>query len=138
MLVLLFIFRKEKKAQVDANKPKTIDLTLPGWGDWGGKDIRVSKRKRRRFQIRAPPAPKRRDENRGDLILNDAADGEAARRHQVKHVPFPFTSVADYEASMRTPLGPSFVPRTAFEKLTRPKVVTRAGAVIEPRNGRSE
>ena len=33
--------------------------------------MKVSKRKRRRFIVKAPPAPKRRDENKGNLIIND-------------------------------------------------------------------
>ncbi len=115
---------------MNANRPKNIDLTLPGWGDWGGHGLAVSKRKRKRFTIRAPPAPKRRDENKAHLILN--VDKESGvRAHQVTSVPFPFTSVADFEASIRTPVGETFVPRTAFKKLVRPRVETKMGVVIE-------
>jgi U3 small nucleolar RNA-associated protein 14 len=42
-----------------------IDLTLPGWGEWGGGGLKPSKRKRKRFIIKAPPPEKRRDENKG-------------------------------------------------------------------------
>ena len=52
-------FASEKKALVEAGRPKDIDLTLPGWGDWGGGGLMVSKRKRKRFTVKAPPAPKR-------------------------------------------------------------------------------
>ena len=41
-------FQRDKEMDVDRNKPKDIDLTLPGWGDWGGAGIQVSKRKKRR------------------------------------------------------------------------------------------
>merc|ERR1712037_906229 len=111
-------FRAEKEALVAASKPKNIDLTLPGWGEWGGGGAVPSKRKRKRFTVKAPPAPKRRDEkNRG---------------HQVSNVPFPFTSVSDYEASIRAPVGATFVPRTAHLKMIKPRIKTRAGEVIEP------
>ena len=44
-----FIPREEKEATIDADKPKDIDLALPGWGDWGGKNIQISAKKRRRL-----------------------------------------------------------------------------------------
>merc|ERR1712192_121216 len=40
-------FRAEKEALVAASKPKNIDLTLPGWGEWGGGGAVPSKRKRK-------------------------------------------------------------------------------------------
>jgi U3 small nucleolar RNA-associated protein 14 len=41
-------FSKEKRAVVDREKPKDLDLTLPGWGEWGGVGIVVSKKKKKR------------------------------------------------------------------------------------------
>ena len=41
-------FQRDKEADIDKNKSKDIDLTLPGWGEWGGAGIEVSKRKKRR------------------------------------------------------------------------------------------
>ena len=75
---------------------KDLDLTLPGWGEWGGGGLVPSKRKRRRFTIKAPPAEKRRDENSGHLILNLDKDTKLSK-HQVSNVPFPFTAVSDFE-----------------------------------------
>jgi len=124
-------FRAEKEALVAASKPKNIDLTLPGWGEWGGGGAVPSKRKRKRFTVKAPPAPKRRDENNKILIINTEKD-EKIRGHQVSNVPFPFTSVSDYEASIRAPVGATFVPRTAHLKMIKPRIKTRAGEVIEP------
>jgi len=124
-------FRAEKEALVAASKPKNIDLTLPGWGEWGGGGAVPSKRKRKRFTVKAPPAPKRRDENNKILIINTEKD-EKIRSHQVSTVPFPFTSVSDYEASIRAPVGATFVPRTAHLKMIKPRIKTRAGEVIEP------
>merc|ERR1719430_2586722 len=124
-------FRAEKEALVAASKPKNIDLTLPGWGEWGGGGAVPSKRKRKRFTVKAPPAPKRRDENNKILIINTEKD-EKIRSHQVSNVSFPFTSISDYEASIRAPVGTTFVPRTAHLKMIKPRVKTRAGDIIEP------
>jgi len=109
-----------------------VDLSLPGWGSWGGEGLAVSKRKRKRFTVKAPPAKARRDDNRGHLIVNESAEMASVRKHQVRQVPFPFTSVADFEASVRAPIGETFVPRTAAKKLMRPKVTTKIGSIIEP------
>ena len=74
-------FAKEKKAAREAARPKTIDLTLPGWGSWGGDGLTVSKRKRKRFTVRAKPEAPRKDANKGNLILNETKS-EALRSHQ--------------------------------------------------------
>ena len=42
-------FRQEKDDAVEKDKPQEIDLTLPGWGSWGGQGLKVSKRKRKRL-----------------------------------------------------------------------------------------
>ena len=47
-------------------------------------------------------------------------------------VPFPFNSVAAVESSMRMPIGETFIPRNASKKLTRPRMKTAVGEVIEP------
>lgn len=41
-------FLKEKREAVEASKPKDVDLTLPGWGEWGGMGLKPSAKKRRR------------------------------------------------------------------------------------------
>ncbi len=41
-------FREEKRALEERDKPKDIDLSLPGWGEWTGGDSKPSKRRRNR------------------------------------------------------------------------------------------
>lgn len=124
-------FSKEKTEMIDREKPEDIDMTLPGWGDWVGKNTNVSKRKRRRFTTRFPRKIPRRDENKGQLIINEKRD-ESLKKHLVSEVPFPFKSVKDFEASVRAPIGDTFVPQTAFRRLIKPAVVTKTGEVITP------
>lgn len=47
-------------------------------------------------------------------------------------MPFPFRSVRDFEASIRAPIGRTWVPETAHRQLSAPKIVTHAGQKIEP------
>lgn len=123
-------FAKEKSDVVDQDTPKSIDLSLPGWGSWGGKNIESSKWKKKRFLIKMPKDLPRRDQNKGNLILNEHKD-KKIKQHQVSELPFPFTSVKDYEASIRAPIGDTFVPQTAFRRLIKPPVVTKKGTIIE-------
>ncbi|KAL3274065.1 hypothetical protein HHI36_015484 [Cryptolaemus montrouzieri] len=70
---LLEEFSKEKSNEIAKNKPKDINLTLPGWGNWGGTGIVPSKRKQKRFVVKAPKKVPRRDDNKGFLIINEDA-----------------------------------------------------------------
>ena len=51
---------------------------------------------------------------------------------QVSELPFPFSSVKDFEASIRSPVGRTYVPENIHRKLTAPQVVTKMGTIIEP------
>lgn len=124
-------FRQEKEDEINKDMPQEIDLSLPGWGSWGGKGVKPSKRKKNRFITNAPPKMPRRDENKGDIIINEIKNPKLSV-HKVSDVPFPFTSVREYEASIRTPLGNTFMPETAHKKLIRPSVITKAGTIIDP------
>lgn len=124
-------FRQEKEDEMNKDKLEDINLTLPGWGAWGGKGVKPQKRKRNRFISKPPPKMPRRDENKGDIIIKEYKDPKLAV-HKVKDVPFPFESVKDYEASIRAPLGNTFIPGKAHKKLIRPSIITKAGKIIEP------
>nr|XP_012997630.1 U3 small nucleolar RNA-associated protein 14 homolog A [Cavia porcellus] len=76
-------FLKEKKEAVKASKPKDVDLTLPGWGEWGGIGLKPSAKKRRRFLIKAPEGPPRKDKNLPNVIISEKRNIQAAA-HQVR------------------------------------------------------
>ncbi|KAK2701994.1 hypothetical protein QYM36_019381 [Artemia franciscana] len=89
-------FSEEKKDALSSSKSKNIDLFLPGWGNWGGKGIKINQRKRKRYMIKAPPAPPRKDHNTGNLIINEEKN-DSVRSHQVnKHFFFFFLVVSVY------------------------------------------
>lgn len=124
-------FDEEKKRIIESNNPKDIDLTLPGWGDWGGSGLKISKRKKKLFTIKAPEGPKRRDHNRRHLIINEDKC-PALRRQQVDNLPHYFKSAAAFESSIRAPVTSTFIPQTAACKLAAPNVVRKIGGIIEP------
>ncbi|XP_063626094.1 U3 small nucleolar RNA-associated protein 14 homolog C [Cydia splendana] len=123
-------FRQEKEDEINKDKIEDIDLSLPGWGTWGGKGVKAPKKKKNRFISKPAPKFPRRDENKGDIIIKEFKDPKLAV-HKVTNVPFPFKSVKDYEASIRVPLGNTFITEKAHKKLIKPSVITKAGAIIE-------
>lgn len=123
-------FEQDKAKERERNAPQQVDTSLPGWGSWGGAGI---KQKTRRKMFKKIPVLPRKDDNREKVIINeDAVVSKKLSSHLVNELPFPFTSVRDYEASLRAPLGRTFVPETAHATLVEPAVVTKMGAVIEP------
>lgn len=124
-------FLKEKREAVQANKPKNVDLTLPGWGEWGGMDLKPSARKRRRFLIKAPEGPPRKDKNLPHVIISETRNIHAAA-HQVRVLPYPFTHHQQFERTIQHPIGSTWNTQRAFQKLTAPKVVTKPGHIIKP------
>uniref|UniRef100_G1NWT3 UTP14A small subunit processome component n=1 Tax=Myotis lucifugus TaxID=59463 RepID=G1NWT3_MYOLU len=124
-------FLKEKREAVEASKPKDVDLTLPGWGEWGGVGLKPSAKKRRRFLIKAPEGPPRKDKNLPNVIINEKRNIQAAA-HQVRVLPYPFTHHQQFERTIQTPIGSTWNTQRAFQKLTTPKVVTKPGHIIKP------
>lgn len=125
-------FQRDKDVEAKKNEPEEVDLSLPGWGSWGGVGIKKSKKSsKHRLIFKTPAAEKRKPENQGNVIIIENRDAKL-QKHLVASLPFPFTKVADYEQSIRAPIGKDFVPATAHRLLARPALITKTGAIIEP------
>ncbi|KAH8351549.1 hypothetical protein KR059_007629 [Drosophila kikkawai] len=125
-------FNRDKNKDSEL-KNTELQLFMPGWGSWAGAGIsqEAVEQRNKRLLLKLAEPEKRRDDNKDNLYVNEASC-KKAREHKVSSLPFPFRSLADYEASIRAPIGRNFVPETAFRMLTRPSVITRKGQVIEP------
>ncbi|KAK2516957.1 hypothetical protein Q9966_014849 [Columba livia] len=124
-------FRREKRKAEQATKPQPVNLVLPGWGEWGGTGLKPSTKKIKRFLLKPPPAPPRKDQHLPHVIMSEKRNIHAAA-HQVSELPFPFERHQQFEQSIQTPLGPTWNTQRAFQKLTAPRVITRAGHIIQP------
>jgi U3 small nucleolar RNA-associated protein 14 len=136
-------FERLKAAAMDADLPKeeTPVTGLPGWGSWGGlgavnyKSAATLKReaieKARREARRAQLNSSRADAKLRHVILNEKVDAKSLK-YRVPTLPFPFTSVAQYEASLVQPVGREWNTTNAFQQNVRPAVITRVGEIIEP------
>ncbi|KAL0993969.1 hypothetical protein UPYG_G00116250 [Umbra pygmaea] len=123
-------FLKDKEKQEEARKPKDLDLTLPGWGEWGGIGLKPSNRKRRFLVQAAEPTP-RRDLKLPNVIFSEKRDSSIARL-QVCQLPFPFRHPKEFEHVICSPIGHTWNTQNAVQKITAPKVMTKLGTIIEP------
>jgi len=125
-------FQEVKQREVLEDAPKEVDTTLPGWGSWGGTGAK-----------KAPPKPflikkvagidprSREDYGKAHVIISEKRDKKAAK-YMVKDLPYPYTSKAQYERSLQTPIGTEWNTRLGFQRGTLPRVVKKPGVVIEP------
>ncbi|RLU20123.1 hypothetical protein DMN91_006729 [Ooceraea biroi] len=127
-------FTKEKEEESKNKQPENSDGTMPGWGSWSGPNITKNKRNRRKKQtilLNVPNEAPRKDENKGKLIIFEDTN-KKLKEHLVSELPYPFTTVNDYEATLRAPVSRTFVPENAHRRLIQPAVETKIGQVIEP------
>ncbi|KFQ57895.1 U3 small nucleolar RNA-associated protein 14 A, partial [Pelecanus crispus] len=75
-------FRREKRKAEQAAKPQPVSLVLPGWGEWGGTGLKPSAKKIKRFLLKPPPAPPRKDQHLPHVIMSEKRNIHAAA-HQV-------------------------------------------------------
>ncbi|NXD86322.1 UT14B protein, partial [Halcyon senegalensis] len=75
-------FRREKRKAEEASKPQPVNLVLPGWGEWGGTGLKPSTKKIKRFLLKPPPAPPRKDQHLPHVIISEKRNIHAAA-HQV-------------------------------------------------------
>lgn len=123
-------FRKAKKSVIDEEQPKDIDQFLPGWGDWAGPGIKISKRKRRRHIIKAPKV-ERKDETLGNVIISERANDEI-KELQVKSLPRGIKNEKHLEKILSRPVSATFSTPAAHREIIRPRVKTLMGSKIEP------
>ncbi|KAJ7746552.1 Utp14-domain-containing protein [Mycena metata] len=125
-------FEDAKRREIASDAPREVDTTLPGWGSWGGPSTQKSKPKPQFIKKIPGIAPSdRADHGKANIIISEKRDKKAAK-YQVKDLPYPFTSRAQFERSMEAPLGAEWNTRVAFQKGTLPRVVKKMGMVIEP------
>lgn len=125
-------FRREKDEEIKKNAVEDVDLSMPGWGHWAGHNIEhVPQRRRKKFALNIPEKLPRKDDSKCNVIINEDMDAPL-KEHRVSEIPYPFTSIRDFEASIRAPVGRNWIPQIAHRKLIAPPVITKLGTVIEP------
>ncbi|KAI8379757.1 Utp14 protein-domain-containing protein [Radiomyces spectabilis] len=126
-------FEEEKRATIKQDDDKVEDMTLPGWGDWSGKGIKKRKRTRPELlkKTKGIKPEQRKDIKLANVIINEKRN-KKVEKYQVTKVPFPFQNMEQYERSLRAPVGKEWNTRDTFQKMTKPRVMTKLGTVIDP------
>ncbi|KAG8927039.1 hypothetical protein FRC02_008526, partial [Tulasnella sp. 418] len=118
-------FEVAKRKEVESDAPRELDTTIPGWGSWTGPGTKKQVPNPKFVKKIAGVEPTRRaDYNKSHVIISEKKDKKASK-YQVKDLPYPFTSIAQYERSLEVPLGPEWNTRTGFQKATLPRVVKK-------------
>lgn len=123
-----FILEKEQIQENDDDK--TIDLTLPGWGSWIGKDKKFTRNKVVK-KVMGIKKSKRKDFNLKDVIINEKSIKKSLK-FQCQKIPHNFSSKFEYESYLKTPLGKEWNSRSAHQKLITPLIIVKQGEVIHP------
>ncbi|XGW19655.1 hypothetical protein V3C99_003470 [Haemonchus contortus] len=122
-------FEEDKMLVEKGERPKDVDLTLQGWGCWVGPGMTERKR-RKQFVIKAREK-RRKDKNRPGLIIKEL-DEKSISKLQPTSLPFPYTSVVDFETMVSQPIGKDWNPLGVVQDLCKPSVVTQGGRTIRP------
>ncbi|TPX70881.1 hypothetical protein SpCBS45565_g01475 [Spizellomyces sp. 'palustris'] len=126
-------FEEEKLLAIDEDKPKEEDLTLPGWGSWGGIGLQP---KQRVVVKPAKPGQGVEEAKRGDVKLKHVIINEKRMKKAAKYmapaVPHGFDNKEQYERTIRAPLGKEWNAASAHGDMIKPRVQTKLGTVIAP------
>ncbi|KAG8982357.1 hypothetical protein FRB90_006859 [Tulasnella sp. 427] len=126
-------FSKEKEILTARESASKMEKQpLPGWGSWTGTGI-AGKR-----SVKVPPSTSysgksatRRDTGKAHVMVSEKRDLKASK-YQIKDIPFPYTSRAQYERSLEVPLGTEWNTRLGHQKAVLPRVSAKMGVAIEP------
>ena len=132
-------FAAAKAAEVASQLPDDgsaalASAVLPGWGAWHDEQTvpRAAKEAALKAKQRVADALlQRADAGKPHVLISERFDKHAAA-YTVPALPFPFKSREAFEAAMRQPMSREVNTDVSFRNMTRPKVITHAGATIEP------
>lgn len=112
-----------------------LDIALMNQGSWGGKGTKKQK-KNPKFLVQTAgiePA-KRKDFQSSNVIITEKKDRKASQ-FQVKDLPYPYTSIEQYEARFKNPLGSEWNSRAVHQKETMPRVTKKVRLFPPQGNG---
>ena len=131
--VLDTTFQEEKAELTKEQDDQIIDTTMPGWGTWVGEGIgkkasRPRKQHRKITKVTGIAPENRKDAKLKDVIISEKRVKKNAR-YLASQLPHPFESRAQYERSLRLPIGPEWSTKETFQGLTKPRVLMKQGII---------
>ena len=126
-------FLEEKEELIQEQKPQEIDNTLPGWGTWTGPGLSKKAQKRNAKKKFVTKVPGIAPENRKDAKLKDVIISEKRVKKNAKYLagqlPHPFETRAQYERSLRLPVGPEWTTKETYQAMTKPRILMKQGVI---------
>ena len=128
-------FAAERDAAQLGDAPREEDVTLPGWGSWtgdGAGSLNGNRPVHKRYkQVPGLDVSRRKDAKLANVIINERSNEKLAP-YLVNALPYPYETIEQYERSLRLAAGKEWSTRTMAEKLMRPRVTIKSGAIIDP------
>ncbi|KAF2493530.1 Utp14-domain-containing protein [Lophium mytilinum] len=126
-------FAEEKKAAIVDEDDKIVDNTLPGWGNWVGEGVNARQQARNKGRWLTKQAgikaKDRKDAKLERVIINEKRVKKTSK-YLAPILPHPFESKAQYERSLRMPLGPEWSTKSVFQDSTKPRVLIKQGIIL--------
>ncbi|KFY35067.1 hypothetical protein V494_06236 [Pseudogymnoascus sp. VKM F-4513 (FW-928)] len=125
-------FEAEKRQVVEDEDEKVVDNTLPGWGSWTGDGLgkKSKARNKGRHMVKTEGI---KEKDRKDVKLDKVIINEKRVKKNVKYLasslPHPFETRAQYERSLRLPVGPEWTTKETFQDATKPRVLLKQGII---------
>jgi len=125
-------FAKEKEAEETTREEllaskETTMYEKPGWGSWAGNGIKAKKPK-----VKKPVVIKSKKRKAAQNVILSNKRNKKVAKYLVEKLPYPFTSRAQYEQSLKNPLGSDWNTMRTYAQGIKPSVLTRNGNIIDP------
>lgn len=123
---------------MEEEAPHEVDTSLPGWGSWGGKGVKVNKNKeeekRKKFikKTQGVETKDRKDANKSNVIISEKTEKRPLSKYSLKDIPYPYTSRAQYEKALQNPVGQEWNSKQSSMRMSAPKIQLKPGQVIQP------
>lgn len=130
-------FIKEKEEIINEETSKTIESVLPGWGDWAGPGLEITKRKYNTLieHKEGIEYKKRKDFNSSHVIINES-NNEVESKYKSK-IPYGYTK-EEYLNKLNIPVSKECSTSRVYKKILSRIVETKRGEDIEPFRYESE
>ncbi|KAI1121272.1 Utp14 protein-domain-containing protein [Nemania abortiva] len=123
-------FQAEKDAAIAEDDEKTIETTLPGWGSWVGEGVTKREKNQRRFFTKKEGVkPEAREDFKNSRVIINEKRVKKNDKYLASQLPHQYESRAQYERSLRVPIGPEFLTKESFQDATKPRVIIKQGII---------
>ncbi|KAI1183206.1 Utp14 protein-domain-containing protein [Nemania serpens] len=123
-------FQAEKDAAIAEDDEKSIETTLPGWGSWTGEGVTKREKNQRRFFTKKEGVkPEARKDFKNSRVIINEKRAKKNDKYLASQLPHQYESRAQYERSLRLPIGPEFLTKQSFQDATKPRVIIKQGII---------